>query len=101
LRSKPTLIPCWKRKLNILNKFQPDFFSIENYKNSLYPFRQQLGNYYGYSPSKVLKGTISKFRKIGEDRYGVIYRVWIEVVKGVHAYGIDRYLKISRERHQL
>ncbi len=71
-----------------LNKFQPDFFSIESYENSLYPYRQQLGNFFGYPPLKALKGKISKFIKVGEDKYSTVYRVWVEVVQGVHAYGI-------------
>lgn len=71
-----------------LNKFRPDFFSIENYENSLYPYRQQLGSYFGYPPPKATKGKISKFKKAGEDKYSVVYRVWVEVAEGVHAYGL-------------
>ncbi len=71
-----------------LNKFQPDFFSIENYENSLYPYRQQLGSFFGYPPPKVTKGKISKFEKAGEDKYSVVYRVWVEVVEEVHTYGL-------------
>lgn len=71
-----------------LNKFQPDYFSVETYESSLYPYRQQLGDYFGYPPPKASKGKMSRFEKFGEDKYSVIYRVWIEVVEGVHAYGI-------------
>lgn len=71
-----------------LNKFQPDFFSIANYEASLYPYRKQLEDYFGYPPQKALPGNITKFEKIGEDKYSNVYRVWIEVIQGVHAYGI-------------
>lgn len=71
-----------------LNKFQPDYFSIANYEASLYPYREQLGDYFGYPPAKAIKGRLSKFEKAGEDKYSNIYRVWIEVIEGVHAYGI-------------
>lgn len=71
-----------------LNKFQPDYFSIADYEASLYPYREQLRDYFGYPPPKAIKGRISKFEKAGEDKYSDIYRVWIEVIKGVHAYGI-------------
>jgi hypothetical protein len=71
-----------------MNKFEPDVFSIENYKNSLYPYRQQLGRSIGYPPAKSVDGKISRFEKVGEDKYSTVYRAWIEVVQGVHAYGI-------------
>ena len=68
--------------------FQPDFFSPESYKSSLYPYRKTLGNYYGYPPPKSMEGKITKFIKVGEDVYCDVYRVWVEVIEGVHAYGI-------------
>src|SRR5690554_2910292 len=46
--------------------FQPDFFSIRDYENSLYPYRKQLGDYFGYPPPKAIKGKVSNFEKIGE-----------------------------------
>ena len=71
-----------------LNKFTPDFFSIKDYENSLYPYRQQLGDYFGYTLPKSTKGRITKFERVGEDKYSAVYRAWIEVAEGVHAYGI-------------
>jgi dienelactone hydrolase len=71
-----------------LNKFQPDFFSIESYENSLYPYRKQLSDYFGYPPPKAAKGKITRFEKAGEDKYSTVYRVWIEVIDNVHAYGL-------------
>jgi len=71
-----------------LTSFKPDFSSIENYKNSLYPYRKALGDYYGYPPPKAMEGKITKFLKVGEDVNFTVYRVWVEVVEGVNAYGI-------------
>lgn len=68
--------------------FQPDYFSIEDYKNSLYPYRKKVGEYFGYPPPKSVDGKITKSEKAGEDVYCNIYRVWVEVVEGVNAYGI-------------
>jgi hypothetical protein len=78
-----------------MNFFQPDFFSISDYENSLYPYRQQLGNYFGYPPPKASDGRIARFEKAGEDTYSVIYRVWIEVVEKVHTYGLFMVPKSS------
>ena len=71
-----------------LNKFQPDFFSIESYESSLYPYRKELAGYFGYPPPKAVKGKITRFEKTGEDNYSTLYRVWIEVIDGVHTYGL-------------
>lgn len=71
-----------------LNKFQPNFSTIENYVNSLSPFREQLGEYFGYPPPKSIRGKITRFEKAGEDKYSSIYRVWIEVIEQVHTYGL-------------
>ncbi len=68
--------------------FLPDFSSVEAYSSSLPPYRDMLGDYFGYPPSKAKSGHISKFLKVGEDQYSDIYRVWIEVMEGVHAYGL-------------
>jgi predicted esterase len=68
--------------------FEPDFFSISDYENSLYPYRQQLGAYFGYPPPKATEGKVTRFEKAGEDKYCTLYRVWIEVIEGVHTYGI-------------
>ena len=71
-----------------LNKFQPDFFSTESYESSLYPYRKQLSDYFGYPPPKATIGKIIRFEKAGEDKYSTIYRVWIEVIDDVHTYGL-------------
>jgi len=71
-----------------MTSFQPDFFSPESYKSSLYPYRKVVGDFYGYPPPKAMKGKITKFIKVGEDVNCTVYRVWVEVIEGVNAYGI-------------
>lgn len=71
-----------------LLSFNPDYFSIADYENSLYPSRKKLGDFFGYPPPKAKDGKITKFVKIGEDTHCTIYRVWIEVIEGVSAYGL-------------
>jgi len=71
-----------------LASFQPDFFSIEDYKNSLYPYRKKVGEFFGYPPPKSIEGKMTKFEKAGEDVNCTLYRVWVEVIEGVNAYGI-------------
>ncbi len=71
-----------------MEKFKPDYFSIETYENSLYPYRKEIKDYYGYPPPGAKEGKITKFLKVGEDVNCTVYRVWVEVVDGVNAYGI-------------
>lgn len=68
--------------------FKPDYFSIESYKNSQYPYRKVVGDFFGYPPPKSKEGKITKFIKVGEDINCTVYRVWVEVIDGVNAYGI-------------
>ncbi len=81
-----------------LNKFEPDVSNIENYEKSLTPFRKQLGEYFGYPPPKSTRGKITRFEKVGEDNYSHIYRVWIEVIEGVHTYGLYLLPKNSKDK---
>jgi dienelactone hydrolase len=71
-----------------LASFNPDFSSIEKYKSSLSPYRKNVLQFFGCPPPGAIEGRINKFEKTGEDVYANIYRVWIEVMPGVHAYGI-------------
>jgi len=70
-----------------LASFKPDYFSIEDYQNSLYP-SERGWEILWLSSAKSVKGNIVKFVKVGEDVNCTIYRVWIEVIEGVNAYGI-------------
>ncbi len=71
-----------------LTFFKPDFSGIEQYKNSLQPYRERLSRTLGYPPPNAKKGVITKFIKAGEDVHCTIYRVWVEIIDGVTAYGI-------------
>lgn len=71
-----------------MTSFTPDFFSPESYISSLYPYRKVVGDFFGYPPPKSKEGKITKFTKVGEDVNCDIYRVWVEVIDGVNAYGI-------------
>lgn len=84
-----------------LASFKPDYFSIEDYENSLYPYREKLNDFFGCTPPGAQEGKLSRFEKVGEDRYANIYRVWIEVLEDVHAYGIYMVPKKIRENAPL
>jgi dienelactone hydrolase len=71
-----------------LEAFKPDFSNIEKYKSSLTPYRKVMGDFYGYPPPKSKEGKITKFLKVGEDVNCTVYRVWVEVIDGINAYGI-------------
>lgn len=68
--------------------FNPDFFSVEDYENSLYPYRQNVSEFFGCNPPASKEGKITRFEKVGEDKHADIYRVWVEVLEKVHTYGI-------------
>jgi hypothetical protein len=71
-----------------LTSFKPDYFSIEDYKNSLYSYKKKIEDFFGFPPPGSIEGKITKFVKVGEDVHCTIYRIWIEVIEGVNAYGI-------------
>ena len=71
-----------------LEVFKPDFSSIDKYKSSLTPYRKVVGDFYGYPPPKSKEGKITEIIKVGEDVNCTVYRVWVEVIDGVKAYGI-------------
>ena len=84
-----------------LGSFNPDFTSVEDYENSLYPYRQKLNDFYGCTPPGAREGKISRFEKVGEDKHAHIYRVWIEVMDGVHTYGIYMVPKKMKDKAPL
>src|SRR5690606_19863129 len=71
-----------------LGGFTPDYFSIADYEASLYPYRRQVIDFFGCNPPGTREGKITRFEQVGEDRYSTVYRVWVEVIDSVHAYGI-------------
>ena len=68
--------------------FRPDFSSPENYKLSISKYRDQLKERIGYPPPSTVAEIKPRIKFIGEDKLCKIYRVWIEVLEGVDAYGI-------------
>jgi dienelactone hydrolase len=54
----------------------------------LQPLRDRLGAFYGTPPPGAKEGRVTKFQPVGEDAECTVYRVWVEVVEGVEAYGV-------------
>ena len=71
-----------------LRAVEPDFSSVAAYERSLPPFREKLSAFYGTPPPGAKAGRVTKFLPIGDDADCTIFRVWVEVVDGVEAYGI-------------
>jgi dienelactone hydrolase len=66
----------------------PDFSSPAAYERSLAPYRARLSATYGTPPPGAREGRITKFLQVAEDADCTIFRVWIEVIDGVDAYGL-------------
>jgi len=66
----------------------PDFTSPAAYEHSLEVHRERLRTFLGTPPPHAKSGTLTKFDQVGEDAEATIFRVWIEVIPGVDAYGI-------------
>jgi dienelactone hydrolase len=49
--------------------------------------RENLRQFFGVPPG-AREGRITKFEQVGEDQHALVYRVWVEVVDGVEAYGL-------------
>jgi dienelactone hydrolase len=79
-------LPPLKRQPS-MPAFEPDFTSIPAYQRSLQPTREALRQFFGVPPG-AREGRITRFEQIGEDRYCVVFRVWVEVIEGVEAYGL-------------
>jgi len=71
-----------------LRGVEPDFSSIAAYERSLPPFREKLSAFYGTPPPGAKAGRVTKFQPVAADADCTIFRVWVEVVDGVEAYGI-------------
>lgn len=76
------------RKEHALSRFSPNYSSIEAYEKSIVPYRKQMADSFGYPPPLAKKGSEPRVVKVGEDSVCTIYRIWIEVIEGVTAYGI-------------
>jgi dienelactone hydrolase len=66
----------------------PDFSSIAAYERSLPPFREKLAAFYGTPPPGAKEGRVTKFQQVATDTDCTIYRMWVEVIAGVEAYGL-------------
>jgi hypothetical protein len=71
-----------------LASVQPDYSGVEAYQRSLQPHRDRLKTFLGTPPPGAREGRVTKFQQVGEDAECTVFRVWIEVVDGVDAYGI-------------
>ncbi|HEY1109988.1 MAG TPA: dienelactone hydrolase family protein [Opitutaceae bacterium] len=70
-----------------LPPFAPDYSSVEAYTRSVAPLRERLHASFGVPPG-AREGRLTRFERVGEDRHCTVYRVWIEVIDGVEAYGL-------------
>ncbi|HRE81538.1 MAG TPA: acetylxylan esterase [Opitutaceae bacterium] len=70
-----------------LAPFAPDSTSVAAYQRSVESRRQDLRAFFGVPP-EIIEARITRFEKIGEDRYCQVFRVWVEVLRGVEAYGL-------------
>ena len=75
-------------KVQALSKFTPDYSGIEQYEESVIPFREQLAESFGYPPPLATKSSEPRTVFVGKDSVCSIYRIWIGVVEGVEAYGL-------------
>lgn len=71
-----------------LRAVEPDFSSVAAYQRSLQPYQDRLGAFFGTPPPGAKEGRVTKFVQVGEDAECTVFRVWVEVIDGVEAYGI-------------
>ncbi len=71
-----------------LASLTPDFSSPAAYERSVAPYRERLRAAYGTPPPGAREGRVTKFLQVGEDADCTLFRVWIEVIDGVDAYGL-------------
>ncbi len=71
-----------------LDALRPDFSSVAAYARSVEPWRERVIASLGGRPPGAKEGRVTKFQQVGEDAECTVFRVWIEVVDGVEAYGI-------------
>ncbi len=79
----------------------PDFSSAVAYERSVAPLRERVKAFYGTPPPGAKAGRVTKFTPVGEDAECTVFRVWIEVIEGVEAYGLYLLPKQRREKAPL
>lgn len=80
-------LPAVKRSPTAMPAFEPDYSSVEAFQRSLAAQREALRQSFGVLPG-AKEGRVTKFEQVGEDRHCTVYRVWVEVIDGVEAYGL-------------
>ncbi|NUM52974.1 MAG: acetylxylan esterase [Candidatus Hydrogenedentes bacterium] len=68
--------------------FQPDFTNETRYVRSTWKLRESVCERIGYPPPMIKRFAKPRYEKIADDPYATIYRVWVEVLDGVEAYGL-------------
>ncbi len=71
--------------------FVPDYSSVSAYKDSTEKYRRELVEMLGYPLTCYEKFPAPEKEEclfVGEDEYGTIERLWIEVLPGLFAYGL-------------
>lgn len=68
--------------------FQPDYSSEDAYVRSTRPLRETVCKRIGFPPPAITRFAKPRWEHVADDPYASIYRVWVEVLEGVDAYGI-------------
>jgi len=68
--------------------FTPDFRSPKAYESSTRKLRMAFAASIGYPPPGEPDKETPEFKRLGEDKIGIYYRVMISILPGVHAEGI-------------
>ena len=68
--------------------FQPNYRSERAYIRSTKELRKALHSRIGYPPPLAKDAAEPRWEKLADDPYATIYRVWLEVLEGVEAYGL-------------
>jgi hypothetical protein len=89
------------RVAQALRAFEPDATSRAAYERSLAPYREKLGGFFGTPPPGAREGRVTRFQQIGEDKFCTLFRVWVEVIENVEAYGIYMLPKQRKARAPL
>lgn len=81
----------WKADIHRKAYFKPDMSSVEKYKNSIVKYRHEFFKMLGWPLSDSLSGLEAVeplVEYVAEDSLGKIYRLSIEAIEGLTAYGL-------------
>lgn len=68
--------------------FEPDYSSVAAYRDSCAVLRESIQTRIGYPPPDTRSASLPRWERVAEDEYATVYRMWVEVLKGVEAYGL-------------